>query len=212
MNSRFTEQSQLYTNVNRLARVWNNQKPFVSHFAAMELVRREEEEEREETSEAEEEMPMDLSVRARERQWAEVGEFASRLRSRRISMGYTQGDVGLALGKMHGTDFSQTTISRFEAMNLSFRNMCSLKPLLKKWLGEAERENMSASGAVPSRMPSAAAALGNSSPRRKRTSIHPRQREELERMYQVGVQFRTRVRVLCLYVYLEVCLIWQQLS
>ena len=49
-------------------------------------------------------------------------------------VGYTQGDVGLAMGKLYGNDFSQTTISRFEALNLSFKNMCKLKPLLAKWL------------------------------------------------------------------------------
>lgn len=48
-----------------------------------------------------------------------------------------QGDVGLAMGKLYGNDFSQTTISRFEALNLSFKNMCKLKPLLEKWLSDA---------------------------------------------------------------------------
>lgn len=49
----------------------------------------------------------------------------------------SQGDVGLAMGKLYGNDFSQTTISRFEALNLSFKNMCKLKPLLEKWLSDA---------------------------------------------------------------------------
>lgn len=52
--------------------------------------------------------------------------------------GFTQGDVGVALGRRYGTDFSQTTISRFEALNLSFKNMCKLRPLLKEWLADAE--------------------------------------------------------------------------
>ena len=52
----------------------------------------------------------------------------------RCLSGFTQGDVGLAMGKLYGNDFSQTTISRFEALNLSFKNMCKLKPLLQKWL------------------------------------------------------------------------------
>ena len=52
--------------------------------------------------------------------------------------GFTQGDVGLAMGKLYGNDFSQTTISRFEALNLSFKNMCKLKPLLQKWLEDAD--------------------------------------------------------------------------
>jgi hypothetical protein len=54
--------------------------------------------------------------------------------------GYTQGDVGLAMGKLYGNDFSQTTISRFEALNLSFKNMCKLKPLLEKWLEDADAQ------------------------------------------------------------------------
>lgn len=41
------------------------------------------------------------------------------------------------MGKLYGNDFSQTTISRFEALNLSFKNMCKLKPLLEKWLNDA---------------------------------------------------------------------------
>ena len=43
-------------------------------------------------------------------------------------------DVGLALGTLYGNVFSQTTICRFEALQLSFKNMCKLKPLLQKWL------------------------------------------------------------------------------
>ena len=50
---------------------------------------------------------------------------------------FHQGDVGVAMGKLYGNDFSQTTISRFEALNLSFKNMCKLKPLLEKWLNDA---------------------------------------------------------------------------
>ena len=44
----------------------------------------------------------------------------------------------MAMGKLYGNDFSQTTISRFEALNLSFKNMCKLKPLLQKWLEDAD--------------------------------------------------------------------------
>jgi len=42
------------------------------------------------------------------------------------------------MGKLYGNDFSQTTISRFEALNLSFKNMCKLKPLLEKWLSDVD--------------------------------------------------------------------------
>ena len=59
-------------------------------------------------------------------------------------LGFTQGDVGLAMGKLYGNDFSQTTISRFEALNLSFKNMCKLKPLLQKWLDDANTVSVTA--------------------------------------------------------------------
>ncbi|KTG44797.1 hypothetical protein cypCar_00037222, partial [Cyprinus carpio] len=67
----------------------------------------------------------------------ELEQFAKNFKQRRIKLGFTQGDVGLAMGKLYGNDFSQTTISRFEALNLSFKNMCKLKPLLEKWLSDA---------------------------------------------------------------------------
>uniref|UniRef100_A0AAQ4Q3T0 POU domain protein n=1 Tax=Gasterosteus aculeatus aculeatus TaxID=481459 RepID=A0AAQ4Q3T0_GASAC len=67
----------------------------------------------------------------------ELEQFAKLFKQRRIKLGFTQGDVGLAMGKLYGNDFSQTTISRFEALNLSFKNMCKLKPLLEKWLNDA---------------------------------------------------------------------------
>uniref|UniRef100_A0A915CJV0 POU domain protein n=6 Tax=Parascaris univalens TaxID=6257 RepID=A0A915CJV0_PARUN len=68
----------------------------------------------------------------------ELENFAQTFKKQRIKFGFTQGDVGMALGRRYGTDFSQTTISRFEALNLSFKNMCKLRPLLKEWLADAE--------------------------------------------------------------------------
>ncbi|XP_013785539.1 POU domain, class 3, transcription factor 4-A-like [Limulus polyphemus] len=64
--------------------------------------------------------------------------FAKQFKQRRIKLGFTQSDVGLALGTLYGNVFSQTTICRFEALQLSFKNMCKLKPLLSKWLEEAD--------------------------------------------------------------------------
>uniref|UniRef100_A0A0K0EQ76 POU domain protein n=1 Tax=Strongyloides stercoralis TaxID=6248 RepID=A0A0K0EQ76_STRER len=64
----------------------------------------------------------------------EIEEFALHFKNSRIRFGFTQGDVGQQLGHRYGTDFSQTTISRFEALNLSFKNMCKLRPLLAEWI------------------------------------------------------------------------------
>ncbi|CDQ80531.1 unnamed protein product [Oncorhynchus mykiss] len=68
----------------------------------------------------------------------ELEQFAKELKHKRITLGFTQADVGLALGNLYGKMFSQTTICRFEALQLSFKNMCKLKPLLRRWLNEAE--------------------------------------------------------------------------
>lgn len=46
--------------------------------------------------------------------------------------------MGEALAAVHGSEFSQTTICRFENLQLSFKNACKLKAILAKWLDEAE--------------------------------------------------------------------------
>ncbi|XP_012671191.2 POU domain, class 3, transcription factor 2a [Clupea harengus] len=68
----------------------------------------------------------------------DLEQFAKQFKQRRIKLGFTQADVGLALGTLYGNVFSQTTICRFEALQLSFKNMCKLMPLLNKWLEEAD--------------------------------------------------------------------------
>ena len=68
----------------------------------------------------------------------DLAKFAKMFKQKRIKLGYTLADVGVALGNLFGNDFSQTTISRFEALNLSFKNICKLKPLLAKWLEDAD--------------------------------------------------------------------------
>ncbi|XP_028414218.1 POU domain, class 3, transcription factor 4-B-like [Dendronephthya gigantea] len=68
----------------------------------------------------------------------DLERFAKMFKQRRIKLGFTQADVGLALGTLFGNVFSQTTICRFEALQLSFKNMCKLKPLLQQWLQEAD--------------------------------------------------------------------------
>ncbi|XP_069042645.1 POU domain, class 5, transcription factor 3-like [Lepisosteus oculatus] len=73
----------------------------------------------------------------------ELEQFAKELKHKRITLGFTQADVGLALGVLYGKMFSQTTICRFEALQLSFKNMCKLKPLLDRWLREVDsNENL----------------------------------------------------------------------
>ncbi|XP_038065166.1 POU domain, class 2, transcription factor 1-like isoform X10 [Patiria miniata] len=110
----------------------------------------------------------------------ELEQFARTFKQRRIKLGFTQGDVGLAMGKLYGNDFSQTTISRFEALNLSFKNMCKLKPLLQKWLDDADSTISNPSLLGGTGMDSQDA-MGRR--RKKRTSIETNIRVSLERAF-----------------------------
>ncbi|CAL8359537.1 unnamed protein product [Arctogadus glacialis] len=116
----------------------------------------------------------------------ELEQFARSFKQRRIKLGFTQGDVGMAMGKLYGNDFSQTTISRFEALNLSFKNMCKLKPLLEKWLNDAETMSMDSTLPSPSSMSSPSGLGFEGLPgrrRKKRTSIETNVRVALERAF-----------------------------
>nr|QSX72205.1 Pou6 [Halisarca dujardinii] len=68
----------------------------------------------------------------------ELRTFAEDFRRRRISLGYTQGAVGSSLANMGYANFAQSTISRFEQMQLSPRNAASIKEVLAAWLKQAE--------------------------------------------------------------------------
>ncbi|XP_071395353.1 POU domain, class 2, transcription factor 1b [Centroberyx affinis] len=113
----------------------------------------------------------------------ELEQFAKTFKQRRIKLGFTQGDVGLAMGKLYGNDFSQTTISRFEALNLSFKNMCKLKPLLEKWLNDAENLTSDQALSSPSALGSPMGIEGLNRRRKKRTSIETNIRVALEKSF-----------------------------
>uniref|UniRef100_A0A2K6GPV9 POU domain protein n=1 Tax=Propithecus coquereli TaxID=379532 RepID=A0A2K6GPV9_PROCO len=94
----------------------------------------------------------------------ELEQFAKVLKQKKITLGYTQADVGLTLGVLFGKVFSQTTICRFEALQLSFKN---------KWVEEADenlQETCKAETLVQAR-------------KRKRTSVENRVRGNLEDLF-----------------------------
>ncbi|XP_030602764.1 POU domain, class 2, transcription factor 3 isoform X2 [Archocentrus centrarchus] len=127
-------------------------------------------------------MPKHMSVPPQEEpnELEDLEQFAKAFKQRRIKLGFTQGDVGLAMGKLYGNDFSQTTISRFEALNLSFKNMCKLKPLLEKWLSDAE-SSPSDSMSNPTALPTLMEGYGRK--RKKRTSIETNIKMTLEKRF-----------------------------
>ena len=51
----------------------------------------------------------------------ELEDFAISFKQKRLKLGYTQTQVGQAFAEINETDFSQTTICRFENLQLSFK-------------------------------------------------------------------------------------------
>ncbi|XP_041590846.1 pituitary-specific positive transcription factor 1 [Vulpes lagopus] len=103
----------------------------------------------------------------------ELEKFAHEFKVRRIKLGYTQTNVGEALAAVHGSEFSQTTICRFENLQLSFKNACKLKAILSKWLEEAEQV-----GALYNEKVGA-----NERKRKRRTTISIAAKDALERHF-----------------------------
>ena len=74
--------------------------------------------------------------------YTELRQFADDFKAKRIKLGYTQGGVGLSLAEKGFSNFAQSTISRFEQMQLSPRNAAAIKKILEKWLIEVENPHL----------------------------------------------------------------------
>uniref|UniRef100_A0A1B6C4W2 POU domain protein n=1 Tax=Clastoptera arizonana TaxID=38151 RepID=A0A1B6C4W2_9HEMI len=68
----------------------------------------------------------------------ELKKFALEFRIKRISLGITQSQVGESLRITEGPSFSQSTICRLENQNITPKSVKKLKPILEKWIKEAE--------------------------------------------------------------------------
>ncbi|KAM6148753.1 LOW QUALITY PROTEIN: POU domain, class 5, transcription factor 2 [Erethizon dorsatum] len=71
----------------------------------------------------------------------EMEQLAKELRQKRLTLGYSQADVGVAVGAMFGEELSQTTVCRFESQQLSLAKMWKVGQLLKMWLVEMNAQN-----------------------------------------------------------------------
>ncbi|XP_063808358.1 POU domain, class 6, transcription factor 1 isoform X2 [Pseudophryne corroboree] len=72
----------------------------------------------------------------------EIREFAKEFKIRRLSLGLTQTQVGQALTATEGPAYSQSAICRFEKLDITPKSAQKLKPVLEKWLNEAEMRNL----------------------------------------------------------------------
>jgi len=71
-----------------------------------------------------------------------IKQFAADFRSVRISLGLTQTQVGLALQTVvgEGTIVSQSTICRFEKLEITALQVKRLLPILQTWLNKAKEQ------------------------------------------------------------------------
>ncbi|XP_052016585.1 POU domain, class 6, transcription factor 1 isoform X3 [Apodemus sylvaticus] len=109
----------------------------------------------------------------------EIREFAKNFKIRRLSLGLTQTQVGQALTATEGPAYSQSAICRFEKLDITPKSAQKLKPVLEKWLMEAELRNqegqqnlMEFVGGEPSKK------------RKRRTSFTPQAIEALNAYFE----------------------------
>ncbi|XP_063309207.1 POU domain, class 5, transcription factor 1.2-like [Pelobates fuscus] len=110
---------------------------------------------------------------------SELEEFARDVKKQRYLFGLTQENVGNGLGVLYNKSFSQTTISRFEAVQLSLTNMRKLKPMLKKFYDEVKTNPAILQVVEKGEKPN------NSVKRKKRTFIDEATKQKLEQSYNL---------------------------
>ncbi|XP_031772959.1 POU domain, class 6, transcription factor 1 isoform X6 [Apis florea] len=73
----------------------------------------------------------------------EIKEFAKVFKFRRLSLGLTQTQVGQALSVTEGPAYSQSAICRFEKLDITPKSAQKIKPVLERWMKEAEERHKS---------------------------------------------------------------------
>ncbi|XP_022246828.1 POU domain, class 6, transcription factor 1-like isoform X2 [Limulus polyphemus] len=68
----------------------------------------------------------------------EIKDFAKAFKIRRLSLGLTQTQVGQALSATEGPSYSQSAICRFEKLDITPKSAQKIKPVLERWMKEAE--------------------------------------------------------------------------
>ncbi|XP_064614136.1 POU domain, class 6, transcription factor 1-like [Liolophura sinensis] len=109
----------------------------------------------------------------------EIKEFAKQFKIRRLSLGLTQTQVGQALSATEGPAYSQSAICRFEKLDITPKSAQKIKPVLERWMREAEErykngvQNLTEFiGSEPSKK------------RKRRTSFTPQALEHLNQHFE----------------------------
>ena len=110
-------------------------------------------------------------------QYSELKAFAEEFKNKRIRLGFTQGAVGQSLADKGYSNFAQSTISRFEQMQLSPTNAAAIKLVLEKWLQETENPDAAHS-------PSSSSPVMASRKRKRRAVFTPQTKTTLENYFK----------------------------
>jgi len=114
----------------------------------------------------------------------EIREFAKAFKLRRLALGLTQTQVGQALSATKGPAYSQSAICRFEKLDITPKSAAKIKPVLEKWMQEAELKY--ADRLKTGSQQNFADLLGsdNSKKRKRRTSFTPQALEILNEAFE----------------------------
>ncbi|XP_060554910.1 POU domain, class 6, transcription factor 1-like [Ruditapes philippinarum] len=109
----------------------------------------------------------------------EIKEFAKQFKIRRLSLGLTQTQVGQALSATEGPAYSQSAICRFEKLDITPKSAQKIKPVLERWMLEAEERYKNG-------MQNLTEFIGSepSKKRKRRTSFTPQALELLNKFFE----------------------------
>jgi len=116
----------------------------------------------------------------------EIREFAKAFKLRRLALGLTQTQVGQALSATKGPAYSQSAICRFEKLDITPKSAAKIKPVLEKWMQEAELKYADRLGLKTGNQQNFADLLGSDSTkkRKRRTSFTPQALEILNEAFE----------------------------
>ncbi|CAF1189073.1 unnamed protein product [Adineta steineri] len=115
----------------------------------------------------------------------EIKQFARIFKLRRLALGLTQTQVGQALSVTRGPAYSQSAICRFEKLDITPKSASKIKPVLEKWMREAELKYADRLKNGPANLQDLVTDL-NTRKRKRRTSFTPQALEKLNDAFELN--------------------------
>ncbi|CAF0831051.1 unnamed protein product [Didymodactylos carnosus] len=115
----------------------------------------------------------------------EMKEFAKQFKLRRLALGLTQTQVGLALSAQRGPSYSQSAICRFEKLDITPKSATKIKPVLEQWMHDAEVKFGDRLKNGPTNLHELMTDL-NAKKRKRRTSFTPQALEILNDAFEIN--------------------------